>query len=261
MLVMASVSVLAGCSTVGGWTESENKAPKSEPVTITNKAAAPASVYPVPSDRELQSMTTKLSGGSVEVFDLDAPAPMDGNSVPSVSRDYAGSGVAYASDSSVTVYPLDGDMSTGLGAVGASDSAYFPLTPSPSAAGGTSGDAAAPRVGGGVSSVYFSHGSSQLGSGDVNALRSVAETAKFAPVDRVSVEGHASTRVEASDPVEARIINLRQSLKRAEKVSEALIEQGVPAEKIKTVGWGDTAPGGGGEDQQRRVDIVTGGGY
>ena len=75
-------------------------------------------------------------------------------------------------------------------------------------------------------------------------------------MDRVRVEGHASTNAGTNDPIRARILNLKESMNRAYAVSRTLIEEGVPAEKIKTIGYGDTVPAGS-EDQQRRVDIVT----
>src|SRR5690606_12662077 len=107
--------------------------------------------------------------------------------------------------------------------------------------------------------IFFDHGSSRLGSGDQQVLSQVAEQAKFAPVDRVKVEGFASTRTDVSDPVESKIVNLKQSMNRAFNVSSQLMRDGVPSEKIQTTVWGDskTSPSRS-EAEERRVDITTG---
>lgn len=247
------------------------------PVTITEKSAASAAssaqAYPLNSN-DLQSMVSTSSGGAVEIYNLDSGRPY-GGSGETISRvplggssPFDGGGSPLPSDPSVTVYPLDGgsDLYAALPQAGGG---YMPIPGQPVGGdmrlynvGGGTGQAIdagknSPRTGGPVSSVYFGYGSSNISGEDSNALRSVAETAKFAPVDRILVEGHASTPTQTNDPVEARILNLRESLKRAGTVAEKLIEEGVPAEKIKTVGWGDTKQGAGGEAEQRRVDIVT----
>lgn len=255
-----ALPLLAGCESF----QKETRSVETSPVTIAPRA--PLSVPP--SDSDLRMMNTKLSGGSVEVFSLDGPAPDMGVPIPAVVRDQDYGATPMTNDPRVTVYPLDG--------VSASAS-YIPertssMTPAPYAAGsepawpvGSAGHDVVTReklpskAGGAVSSIYFPYGSSDLGGGDKSVLREAAETAKFAPVERIVVEGYASQPTQTNDPVKAKILNLKESLKRATVVSERLIESGVPAEKIKTVGWGDTKPAGGSEAAQRRVDIVTGG--
>lgn len=117
--------------------------------------------------------------------------------------------------------------------------------------------ALAPEIRPDISRVYFGYGSSTLNGANHAALNTIAENAKFAPVDRVMVEGHASSAAQSKDIVAAKIMNLKQSMDRAAAVSGALMQKGVPAEKIKTVAWGDTMPYGQGEAAQRRVDIIT----
>lgn len=117
--------------------------------------------------------------------------------------------------------------------------------------------ALAPEIRADISRVYFGYGSATLNGANHAALNAIAENAKFAPVDRVMVEGHASSAAQSSDIVAAKIMNLKQSMDRAAAVSGALMQRGVPAEKIKTVAWGDTMPYGQGEALQRRVDIIT----
>ncbi|NCO03339.1 MAG: OmpA family protein [Alphaproteobacteria bacterium] len=164
-------------------------------------------------------------------------------------------------DPSVTIYPLDGEpliaVSPNIGgsAMPALDTgrAYNNnMAPRYSSASG--------NVSARDAVIYFDHGSSRLGSGDMQKLSQVAETAKFSPVDRVKVEGHASSRAQTNDPIRNSILNLKESMNRAFVVSKTLIEKGVPAEKLKTTAFGDTVPAPS-EEEQRRVDIVTGAGY
>jgi outer membrane protein OmpA-like peptidoglycan-associated protein len=274
VVAVLAVLSLAGCETVEGWTGSKKKAPQEAPPPIISgrldhaPGVQPVPNFPNPGARDLKIMTSKLSGGSVEIYDLDGPAPsMQSASVPPVYTDP--SGIPLATDPRVTVYPVDGYSS--FQAEPTWPNAVLPVSGNVSHADGNaapsfSGERSASVEGGklpsratpNVSNIYFPYGSSSLDGNDQTVLRDVAETAKFAPVDRVSVEGYASQPAQTDDPVKAKILNLKESLKRATVVSEQLIEQGVPAEKIKTVGWGDTKPSGSGEAGERRVDIVTG---
>lgn len=213
----------------------------------------PVQQFPVPSDRDLRVMTTKLSGGAVEIYDIDNGGSTAGavsSSYPAVSSEQIPSGVPLAKDPRVTVYPLDGGEFD-AGVYGGTSYYQEPAWPVSSASTASAGLPTG-------SHVYFDHGSANVTGSGKRVVSDAAETSKFAPVDRVSVEGHASSRVQTSDPIRGRILNLKESMNRAFEVSKDLIEQGVPAEKIKTVGWGDTKQDGDNEAQQRRVDIVTG---
>jgi outer membrane protein OmpA-like peptidoglycan-associated protein len=268
--VMAMLSLTA-CESLGG----KEKAPQEDPPpTISGRmenapGVQPVPIFPAPTDNDLKVMTTKLSGGSVEIYDLNGPAPDMGyasGSVPPVYQDPQG--IPLATDPRVTVYPVDGYSSFQpeptwpnavlpvTGSVSRADGGPSPFSPErdQNVEGGKLPSRAAP----GISNVYFRYGSSNLDGTDRSVLREVAETAKFAPVDRVKVEGFASAPAQTNDPVKAKILNLKESLKRASTVSEHLIEEGVPAEKIETKAWGDTKPSGAGEAAERRVDIVTG---
>jgi outer membrane protein OmpA-like peptidoglycan-associated protein len=115
-----------------------------------------------------------------------------------------------------------------------------------------------------VSRIYFSHGSSNLSGAGKQVVSDVAQRqSQYNPGGLVAVEAHASSRAEASDPVERRIVNLKMSMDRAYKVSSALIRAGVPATSIRTTAYGDTRPaaplpGVSAEDASRRVEILTG---
>jgi len=269
-VAVLAVFSLTACETLGG----KEKAPQeSAPVTISGMENAPGvqpiPQFPAPTDNDLRVMTTKLSGGSVEIYDLNGSAPDMGygsGAVPPVYQDPQG--IPLATDPRVTVYPVDGYSA--FQAEPTWPNAVLPISGSVSRADGEpsvfSGERSQKVEGGkmpsrsapGVSNVYFRYGSSSLDGSDRGVLRDVAQTAKFAPVDRVKVEGYASAPTQTNDPVKAKILNLKESLKRASTVSEHLIEEGVPAEKIETKAWGDTKPSGAGEAGERRVDIVTG---
>lgn len=278
LLVFSAVLFLGACDTVKGWTKGSGAADEEIKVSNAKAVAAtderldgapgvrPIPQFPVPQDRDLKVMTSKLSGGSVEIYDLEGdPAVMD-SGIPPVQQDY--NGIPLATDPRVTVYPVDGYT---VPAGGMWPNAVLPvghtasagMTPPPSSFGGDramgiENGKLSSRTGPVVSNIYFPYGSARVE--DDAVLNQVAQAAKFAPVDRVTVEGHASVPTQTNDPVKAKILNLKESIKRASAVSEGLIEKGVPAEKIKTVGWGDTKQTAGGEAEQRRVDVFTGAG-
>ena len=221
--------------------------------------------FPPPNDRDLMVISDKLAGGSIEIYDIDSAQPYGGarrgGGMDMSVSPVGGGGMPSSTDSSVTVFPVDGSFA------GAMDNTWpNSLLPTSTAgyAGGSAsmgGGRASPHVGSGYapSQIFFKHGSSRLGGGDQQILRQVADQAKFSPVERVNVEGHASSRTGVSDPVEANIVNLKESMNRAFNVSSQLMRNGVPAEKIKTTVWGDTKNDGGSEAQNRRVDVITGG--
>ncbi len=261
------IPVLAGCETVHDWVHDDSEitvknAPKVEPVGLTPPSAGRAPL----SDDELRSMTRKMSGGSVEIYDIG-----DGNDngmisiapVPSVSSIQTPAGMAYPSDPSVTVFPLD-DFGGAYGGGMISPAVPYNAGPSSMTPAPFEGSDARGKLnssaGKDVSRIYFDYGSDKIDAADKTVLAEAANAAKFAPIDRVRVEGHASVDAGNADPVSARMLNLKESMNRAYAVSRSLIQQGVPAEKIKTVAWGDTIPAGG-NAAQRRVDIVTAPGY
>jgi OOP family OmpA-OmpF porin len=276
-LLVLCLPLLAACESLKEWSDSSASG-SSLSGTLAGAPVSEVPEFPVPQDRDLKVMTSKLSGGSVEIYDLESGMPMGGGvtaSVPPVQPAF--DGIPMATDPRVTVYPLDG------GALNPSYVARAPVPQWPNATlpmGGDQQESPAglmpspagwsdtpmqiedgrlsPRRAPGIASVYFNYGSARLGSPERSILRDVAEEAKFAPVDRVNVEGHASRAAQTNDPIKAKILNLKESMNRAQAVSQNLIESGVPGEKIKTVGWGDTKQIAGGEADQRRVDIFTG---
>lgn len=239
-LVLAgfSVALLSACSTPENQMLPDTS--MSNPPSYSTSQESPnmgTAIYTQETNNAAPSATV-LSGGSVEIYDLGG----DSSSVPSVTiaQGYgANQGGILASDSSVTIFPIDG---------GSSPVSSYNASPYGGYAGSSSADG----------KIYFSHGSARLGSGDVNKLSSVAEQAKFAPVSRITVEGYASQPTQAGEQsVEGHILNLKESMNRSFAVSRSLMQKGVPAEKIKTVSWGSTKATGN-ETEDRRVDVVMG---
>lgn len=195
------------------------------------------------------------SQGSVEIANLDVMAPMPAPAFVGMS-DPLMTNMNTSGDSSVTIFSLDGGIpSMSLGG------------PSSSVIGGTSefynpsyAPVAMPSMvssGSADTQIFFKHGSSRLGSGDIRKLSEVAQSAAMSS-GRIAVEGHASRPAQTSDPVRSSILNLKESMNRAYAVSKTLIQKGVPANKLRTTAYGDTVPAGS-DEQQRRVDIISGG--
>lgn len=200
----------------------------------------PLPAVPAPATPPLEGHR-HLGNASVDVFDMqENPQYVRGGSVlvvPPAMPSYGGG--VLAADPSVTIFPLDGSSQmAGMAPMPSDTIGYIPSS--------------------GGNQIFFKHGSSRLGGGDMRVLSSVAEQAKFAPVSRITVSGYASQPTQAgSRTVEGHILNLKESMNRSFAVSKTLMQKGVPAEKIKTVSWGSTKSTGS-ERQDRRVDIVMG---
>lgn len=263
MAIMAAfVALLGGCETIDGMFKSGE-----DDVVVINAADGPASNAPLAAPpvaaaapapgqpyagnfdpNNLMSVYNQISRGGVQMYDPNNPA--SANAYPSLTN--AG-GIPAPQDSRVTVFPIEGEYYgdntlVGTGSVGGSYGGGFTSSAAPYIPGNTQ--------------IFFAHGSARLSGNDEQKLEQVAEQAKFSPVDRISVEGHASTRANTGDPVSDRAANLKESMNRTYAVTRSLMRKGVPAEKIRATSWGDTRnPPEMPEDQARRVDIYTGGGY
>lgn len=161
------------------------------------------------------------------------------------------SGGILTSDNSVTIYPISQQMqNTFQGqAPNYSGSRYMPMSqgyddmPSVMNYGGGNGN-----------EIYFSHGSSRLGSVDLQKISNVAQNKNGV----ITVEGYASRPTQSGQgTVQASVLNLKESMNRSFAVSSALLKKGVPAENVKTVSYG-SGKATGNPDHDRRVDIIAG---
>ncbi len=261
LAVLAATPMLAGCEGIGWWnergdTEQHAAYKASDSSALLN---APAGLQAAPGFAVSQSQPPMGT----------SPTPI----TPMYGTNVSPAPVATA-DPHVTLYPLDTAKTATSAQPPAANRPYpaasqwqastvpptpvnVPVTPPVTIANGGGKAALPPEVRPDVSRIYFANGSSMLNGENRTALNTIAEAAKFAPIDRVLVEGHASSAAQSKDIVTAKILNLKESMDRAQTVSFGLMEKGVPAEKIKTVAWGDTLPSGMGEAAQRRVDIIT----
>lgn len=223
----------------------------------------PVPNFPPPNDRDLMVMTNKLSGGSVELYSLDSAPSAPPPGVPSLPT--SNQGMRAVTEPSVTVYPLSDNGPYPGQFTQAAPAWPNALLPSPSMESMPLGQFGGAPVDGPVSKVYFKHGSSNLGSNDLKVIADASDKARFAPVNRISVEGHASKRANTGDYSRDSIVNLKESMNRAFEVSKTMILNGVPSEKIKTTAYGDTKPPSvvmrDEEAESRRVEIYTGSGY
>lgn len=240
ILIVGAALLLQGCQTTGG-----------------DNVAVATTPEPSASDMMAAEMTT----GSVKVFSLDDVAPP-----PPPAFTDAGMGYAVrtplaeggATDPNVMVFPLDDlpPVPVAMGAVPplmppAAEVPFSSPFPATAYDGAVTLTPPGATVAANGAQIYFPHGSSKLSPAGREVVDSVAARGGY-----VEVEGHASARAEASDPVEKRIVNLKMSMDRAFRVSSALIRKGVPPESIKTTVYGDARPTGD-EQTSRRVDILT----
>jgi outer membrane protein OmpA-like peptidoglycan-associated protein len=201
------------------------------------------------------AVASRTVGGDVQVYSLDGPAAGYSAGFTAKTSPMKGSaqgGIVSSHDSSVTVYPLDGEMmqpSAPVAFTGQPES----LTPIPPYPPRDHMDAQGVEP----SRIYFAHSAVKL---DGSAKQVIKTVAQRAGTGAIQVEGHASTRTATTNPVESRIVNLKVSMERAFDVTRELIRDGVPAETIQTRAWGDTRPalpvdGKSTEDASRRVEI------
>jgi len=204
-----------------------------------------------------------VSNESVQVFSLDGAAAGDGPlgvaGPPPTGFGSREGGVAAGTDPSVTVFPFDDGMDARTGSY--DGSAPPPLMPMAAGREGfTSPFGRGPMSGTPKAVVYFSHDSKSVTPASKEKLEQVA---KDYGDQMLRVEGHASARAEAKDPVEKHMINLKVSMDRALSVSRELMHKGVPAGHIETSAYGDVRPapaqdGMTAEAASRRVEILTG---
>jgi outer membrane protein OmpA-like peptidoglycan-associated protein len=112
---------------------------------------------------------------------------------------------------------------------------------------------------GAAGTINFRHGSARLSSSDLGAIAKMARQAVDAGAF-IRVVGHASMRTGEMAPFEHTVANFNISLLRANAVASALIQNGVPVERLIVDAVGDTQPlyseaMPSGEQANRRTEI------
>lgn len=274
--ILGATAMLAACSYFDTGDVDVSNQPPGQAIDLTTGQPIGATPQPV----NLSEVAARVSDGSVEIFPFEdggvsAPMPVTNNSVssdinvesvPAVPT-YPQSGHAIQPNPSVEVFPLDDDMAKLIHAEPVytgnttTTSDIQPLLPeaAPFSADDRGSDFAAVSVpGAGQSVVYFEHDMASVRSEDESVLSSLARS--YNGSSTIEVAGHASTRSSMHDPIQRKIVNLKISMERAFNVAKALIEAGVPAERIETKGYGETRPpadsaGSDLEIASRRVEI------
>lgn len=102
--------------------------------------------------------------------------------------------------------------------------------------------------------VLFDTGAATLKPGAVTTIDRLAQFLRDYPERTVRIEGH-------TDSVGNDETNQALSERRADSVRDALLDRSTPAERVRTVGYGESRPiagndTSGGRQQNRRVEIV-----
>ena len=107
--------------------------------------------------------------------------------------------------------------------------------------------------------IFFGHGSSRLSRNDIEIIKNIAK--KAVSINAVvHVKGHASMRTRNMDPIQHALANFNISIKRANAVAKALINNGVPAGRLIIDAVGASEPVSieampSGERANRRAEI------
>ncbi len=89
--------------------------------------------------------------------------------------------------------------------------------------------------------LHFADGKANLSKHDLKVIKDVAQRANQDNAN-VIVYGHASHHTRTKDPIQRMIVNIDVSNERATNTAKALINAGVPAEKINSVAMFDSRP-------------------
>jgi len=96
---------------------------------------------------------------------------------------------------------------------------------------------------------YFDYDSSRLKPGIYSELRRISDILIKYPNSRIEVAGHTDTKGSEE-------YNFDLSKKRAEVVANQLIYNGVSAQRIMAIGYGESRPISSDEATNRRVEII-----
>ncbi len=250
--LITTLMLMGACSTASdGTIKVSSVGEDGNPLAITDM---PKGYNYADNPADFDKLDFAVSDNSIELYDPNTGAragAMQDNSMTMPSY----SGGINVANSSVTIYPLNQQMQNtfqGQAPVynntGTTINQQFGIQPYIPMSSGEG------FIGNSDSQIYFRHGSSRLGQGDLGKISSLASN----NTGMITVEGHASRPTQVGEQtVEANILNLKESMNRSFAVSSALLKKGVPADNIKTVSYG-SAKASGNPEQDRRVDIIAG---
>ena len=96
---------------------------------------------------------------------------------------------------------------------------------------------------------YFDYDSSRLKSGAYTELRRISNVLIKYPHSRIEVAGHTDTKGSEA-------YNLRLSQRRAQAVADELIHNGVSAQRLHVVGYGESRTISSNDAMNRRVEVL-----
>lgn len=99
------------------------------------------------------------------------------------------------------------------------------------------------------SNMFFDYDSAILKPGAYSELDRVARVLREYPQTRIRVEGHTDSKGAAA-------YNMELSRKRAQAVSDALVQRGVDPSRMQVMGFGESQPVSSSDADNRRVNIV-----
>ena len=99
------------------------------------------------------------------------------------------------------------------------------------------------------SNAFFDSNSAILKAGAYTELERVAQVLRDFPETRIRVEGHTDAKGSAEH-------NMQLSERRAQAVSNALVQRGVDPMRMETIGFGESQPVSSNDADNRRVNIV-----
>ncbi len=275
--IFAAGGLLVACSyfETGEGVDISSDQPPAETINLTAQDGSVIQPLAPIEYRDVAKVIHESSNGRVQIFSLDGEdfeeSDEDGfsNSSDNVVVEPVSAVPLYDENylngyPGVEVYPLDDAMAELVNPrlvrpmAPAPTSGPMLLTPFPVSENnaGTRNDFVVMDVGGGGAVVYFDHDTVMLNPENSSLVNGLA---KAYGGQEISVAGHASVQSSVTDPIQRQIINLKISMDRAFAVARALIEGGVPAERIETKAYGEVRPPVPGhkpiEIASRRVEI------
>lgn len=206
-------------------------------------------------DPDYAQQVQQNSQGQVEIFPFDEGEPVytpsDLTAMPQTPVSI------YSADQSVDVYGFDEGDGYAPGPDLAEVGRYIVAEAPPLV---VSQDLSEDSFSGDGLIIYFGDGQEKLDAADRKALRAFAAHSKSAGWGQIIVEGHASPTAGGGKQDHHQIANLKVSLERAYNVTKRLIQEGVPAARIVTKGYGDSMPapaetGMNADAASRRVEV------